>query len=99
MCSCAGLNGRLKRAPGADGITSFHADEVALQPIGMAILGHLCFLHFGSGKRNPTGAAHPLFAPCLAVREQQVYPTFLFRLPSHDPQAMEAWGWVQMRAL
>ncbi|CAL5219950.1 g1882 [Coccomyxa viridis] len=43
-----GLNGRLRKAPGADGIRSFHADQIALQPIGVAMLGHLCFLHFGS---------------------------------------------------
>ncbi|CAK0764975.1 hypothetical protein CVIRNUC_003212 [Coccomyxa viridis] len=42
-----GLNGRLKKAPGADGIQKFHADQIALKPIGLAVLGHLIFLHFG----------------------------------------------------
>ena len=46
-CLCVGLNGRLKKAPGADGIQNFHADQIALKPIGLAVLGHLIFVHFG----------------------------------------------------
>ena len=62
-CLCVGLNGRLKKAPGADGIQNFHADQIALKPIGLAVLGHLIFLHFGE-----SGAA--IFVQCSCQTHQ-----------------------------
>lgn len=40
------LDGRLKKAPGAEGIRSFRAQDIALKPIGLATEGHLLFLNF-----------------------------------------------------
>ena len=40
------LDGRLKKAPGAEGIRSFCAQDIALKPIGLATQGHLLFLNF-----------------------------------------------------